>query len=110
MALTQLTTYPRLKDSNGTIRVEANTSGAVVTGILTADNFDGVNSSDVPLAVNSSFYEIDDVLNVSSSIEIARASGNPGTIYVKHQQVEVANTKSLIIGNGEELVIDVYQI
>ncbi len=117
MALTKLTTVGRsasteigsLKDVNGTKRVEANTSGAVVTGILTATSFDGVSESDIPLASSSKFYEIDDVLNVSEDTTLTRASGNPGTIYVKHQQVEVANTKSLIIGNGEELVIDTYQ-
>ena len=32
-----------LKDGDGTIRVQANTSGAVVTGVLTATDFDGVD-------------------------------------------------------------------
>ena len=115
MALTRLTTIGDstssnvLVDDNGTTRVEANTSGAVVTGILTATSFDGVSESDVPLAVNGKFYEIDDVLLIDATIQISRASSNPGTIYVKHNQIEIANTKSLIIANGEELVIDAYQ-
>jgi hypothetical protein len=33
-----------LKDGNGTVRVQANTSGAVVTGILTATSFTGDGS------------------------------------------------------------------
>ena len=106
MALTQLTTIggssspSTLKDGAGTTRVEANTSGAVVSGILTATSFDGVSESDTPLAVNGKFYEIDDVLLVDATIQISRASSNPGTIYVKHNQIEIANTKSLIIANG----------
>ena len=116
MALTQLTTIggtsspSTLKDGAGTTRVEANTSGAVVTGILTATSFDGVSESDTPLAVNSSFYEIDDVLTVSATIQITRASSNPGTIYVKHKEVEIAAPRELIIAAGEELVIDTLQI
>ena len=116
MALTRLTTIggssssSTLKDDGGTTRVEANTSGAVVTGILTATSFDGVSESDVPLSVNSAFYEIDDVLTVSATIQLTRASGNVGTIYVKHQEVEIAAPRELIIGNGEELVINVYQL
>jgi len=115
MALTRLTTIGDstssnvLVDDNGTTRVEANTSGAVVSGILTATSFDGVSESDTPLAVNGKFYEIDDVLLVDATIQLSRASSNPGIIYAKHQQVEIANTKSLIIDNGEELVIDAYQ-
>jgi len=116
MALTRLTTIGDstssnvLVDDGGTTRVEANTSGAVVTGILTATSFDGVSESDTPLAVNSSFYEIDDVLTVSATIQITRASSNPGTIYVKHKEVEIASPRELIIAAGEELVIDTLQI
>ena len=116
MALTQLTTIggstssSTLVDGAGTTRVEANTSGAVVTGILTATTFDGATESDIPLAVNKSFYEIDDVLTVNATIQITRASSNAGTIYVKHQEVEIAAPRELIIGNGEELVINVYQL
>lgn len=115
MALTRLTTIGDstssnvLVDDNGTTRVEANTSGAVVSGILTATSFDGVSESDTPLAVNGKFYEIDDVLLVDATIQISRASSNPGTIYVKHPEIEIANTKSMIIADGEELVIDAYQ-
>jgi len=116
MALTRLTTIGDstssnvLVDDNGATRIEANTSGAVVTGIITATSFDGVSESDTPLAVNSSFYEIDDVLTVSATIQIARASSNPGTIYVKHKEVEIAAPRELIIADGEELVIDTLQI
>ena len=115
MALTQLTTIggssssSTLVDGAGTTRVEANTSGAVVTGILTATSFDGVSESDVPLAVNGKFYEIDDVLIIDATIQVSRASSNPGLIYVKHSEIEIANTKSMIIADGEELVIDAYQ-
>ncbi len=119
MALTKLTTVgasqktanlTALEDSNDVVRVQANTSGAVVTGILTATTFDGATESDIPLAVNKSFYEIDDVLTVSATIQIARASSNPGTIYVKHKEVEIAAPRELIIAAGEELVIDTLQI
>ena len=119
MALTKLTTVgasqktanlTAIEDSNDVVRVQANTSGAVVTGILTATSFDGVSESDIPLAVNSAFYEIDDVLTVNATIQITRASSNAGTIYVKHQEVEIAAPRELIIPNGEELVINVYQL
>ena len=116
MALTRLTTIGDstssnvLVDDNGATRIEVNTSGAVVTGIITATSFDGVSESDTPLAVNSSFYEIDDVLTVSATIQIARASSNPGTIYVKHKEVAIAAPRELIIADGEEHVIDTLQI
>lgn len=119
MALTQLTqvgasqktsNLTALEDSNDVVRAQANTSGVVVTGILTATSFDGVSESDTPLSVNSDFYEIDDVLTVSATIQLTRASSNPGTIYVKHQQVEIASPRELIIPTGEELVIDALQI
>ena len=34
-----------IKDSNGTVRVQATTTGAVVTGILTATSFSGIDAS-----------------------------------------------------------------
>ena len=119
MALTQLTTIggssspSTLKDGAGTTRVEANTSGAVVSGILTATSFDGVSESDTPLAVNGKFYEIDDVLLVDATIQISRASSNPGKIYTQFQEVVVGTapgTVELIIADGEEFIIDAYQL
>ena len=127
-----------IKDSGGNVKIQAQASGAVYTGIhtfssgaevgsniklgnagvITATSFvgsgadlTGVTQSDTPIASSTQstvFYESDDETIVSEDTTLTRASSNAGVIYTKFQQVVVASTKSLIVDAGETLVVDVY--
>ena len=96
---------------------------ATFTGIVTAKKFvgdgsslDGVVSSDTPMGNSASatiFYEADDATTISTTTTLSRASGNPGKIYTKFQEVVVGTapgTVELIIADGEEFVLDAYQL
>ena len=105
------------KDANSAVNVE---KGLVVTGVVTATTFKGDGSqltgvvqSDTPLGNNTAsttFYESDSETTISTDTTLSRASSNPGIIYTKFQQVVVAATKSLIVGAGEVLVVDAYNL
>ena len=127
-----------IKDSGGNVKIQAQASGAMYTGIhtfssgaevgsniklgnagvITATSFvgsgadlTGVTQSDTPLASSSAstiFYESDDEITVSDNTTLSRSSSNSGVIYTKYQQVVVANTKSLIVADGETFVVDAY--
>ena len=89
-------------------------------GVITATSFvgsgadlTGVTQSDTPLASSSAstiFYESDDEITVSDNTTLSRSSSNSGVIYTKYQQVVVANTKSLIVSDGETFVVDAYAL
>ena len=96
---------------------------ATFTGIVTAKKFvgdgsslDGVVSSDTPMGNSASatiFYETDDSTTISTTTTLSRASSNPGKIYTKFQEVVVGTapgTVELIIADGEEFIIDAYQL
>ena len=105
------------KDTTSAVNVE---KGLVVTGVVTATTFKGDGSqltgvvqSDTPLGNNTAsttFYESDNETTISTDTTLSRASSNPGVIYTKFQQVVVAATKSLIVGAGEVLVVDTYNL
>jgi len=105
------------KDTTSAVNVE---KGLVVTGVVTATTFKGDGSqltgvvqSDTPLGNNTAsttFYESDNETTISTDTTLSRASSNPGVIYTKFQQVVVAATKSLIVGAGEVLVVDAYNL
>ena len=79
-------------------------------------NLTGVVSSDAPMgssAAETIFYEIDNATTISTSTTLSRTSGNPGKIYTKFQEVVVGTapgTVELIVANGEEFVVDAYQL
>ena len=91
-----------------------------VASSVTATNFygdgsqlTGVVQSDTPVGSNTAsttFYEMDKAVTVSTDTTLSRASSNPGIIYTKFEEVEVAATKSLIVDAGEELVVDTYKL
>ena len=59
------------------------------------------------------FYETDNATTISTTTNLSRTSGNPGKIYTKFQEVVVGSapgTVELIVADGEELVIDAYQL
>ena len=96
---------------------------ATFTGIVTAKKFvgdgsslDGVVSSDTPMGNSASatiFYETDDATTISTTTTLSRASSNPGKIYTKFQEVVVGTapgTVELIVADGEEFIVDDYQL
>ena len=96
---------------------------ATFTGIVTASAFKGDGSgltgvvqSDTPLGNSTAstiFYEIDNATTISTTTNLSRTSGNPGKIYTKFQEVVVGTapgTVELIVADGEEFIIDAYQL
>ena len=96
---------------------------ATFTGIVTAKKFvgdgsslDGVVSSDTPMGNSASatiFYETDDATTISTTTTLSRASSNPGKIYTKFQEVVVGTapgTVELVVADGEEFIVDAYQL
>ena len=92
------------------------TQGGTVTYYGDGSNLTGVVASDVPVGNSGSatiFYETDDATTISTTTTLSRASGNPGKIYTKFQEVVVGTapgTVELIVANGEEFVVDAYQL
>ena len=92
------------------------TQGGSVTYYGDGSNLTGVVASDVPVGNSGSatiFYETDDATTISTTTTLSRASGNPGKIYTKFQEVVVGTapgTVELIIADGEEFVVDAYQL
>ena len=103
-------------------------TGLNVSGIITAteggtvsyygdgSNLTGVVQSDTPLGNSTAstiFYEADNTTTISTTTTLTRASSNPGKIYTKFQEVVVGSapgTVELIVANGEEFIIDAYQL
>ena len=103
-------------------------TGLNVSGIITAteggtvsyygdgSNLTGVVQSDTPLGNSTAstiFYEVDNATTISTTTTLSRASSNPGKIYTKFQEVVVGSapgTVELIVANGEEFIIDAYQL
>ena len=92
------------------------TQGGTVTYYGDGSNLTGVVASDVPVGNSGSatiFYETDDATTISTTTTLSRASGNPGKIYTKFQEVVVGTapgTVELIIADGEEFIVDAYQL
>ena len=92
------------------------TQGGTVTYYGDGSNLTGVVASDVPVGSSSDatiFYETDDATTISTSTTLNRASSNPGKIYTKFQEVVVGTapgTVELIVADGEEFVLDAYQL
>ena len=92
------------------------TQGGTVTYYGDGSNLTGVVASDVPVGNSGSatiFYETDDSTTISTTTTLSRASSNPGKIYTKFQEVVVGTapgTVELIIADGEEFIVDAYQL
>ena len=105
--------------ANG-IQLGAGSTIGAVTGITTyfgdGSQLSGVVSSDIPMGNSSSasiFYEIDNATTISTTTTLTRASGNPGKIFTKFQEVVVGTapgTVELIVADGEEFIVDAYQL
>ena len=92
------------------------TQGGTVTYYGDGSNLTGVVASDVPVGSSSDatiLYETDDATTISTTTTLSRASSNPGKIYTKFQEVVVGTapgTVELIIADGEEFIVDAYQL
>ena len=92
------------------------TEGGTVTYYGDGSNLTGVVQSDTPLGnstASSIFYEADNATTISTTTTLTRASSNPGKIYTKFQEVVVGTapgTVELIVADGEEFIIDAYQL
>ena len=92
------------------------TEGGTVTYYGDGSNLTGVVASDVPVGNSGSatiFYETDDATTISTTTTLSRASSNPGKIYTKFPEVVVGTapgTVELIIADGEEFIVDAYQL
>ena len=92
------------------------TEGGTVTYYGDGSNLSGVVSSDAPMgssAAETIFYEIDNASTISTSTTLSRSSSNPGKIYTKFQEVVVGTapgTVELIVADGEEFIVDAYQL
>ena len=105
--------------ANG-IQLGAGSTIGAVTGITTyygdGSQLTGVVASDTPVGNSAQatiFYEIDNATTISTTTTLSRTSGNPGKIYTKFQEVVVGTapgTVELIVGDGEEFVLDAYQL
>ena len=110
--------------TRATDKIIANSDGNLnLSGIVTATSYrgdgsqlTGVVSSDIPMGNSSSasiFYEIDNATTISTTTTLTRASGNPGKIFTKFQEVVVGTapgTVELIVADGEEFIVDAYQL
>ena len=92
------------------------TEGGTVTYYGDGSQLTGVVASDTPLGNSAQatiFYEIDNATTISTTTTLSRTSGNPGKIYTKFQEVVVGTapgTVELIVAEGEEFVLDAYQL
>ena len=104
----------------GGVQLGAGSTIGAIAGITTyygdGSQLSGVVSSDIPLGNDTAstiFYESDNATTISTTTTLSRASSNPGKIYTKFQEVVVGTapgTVELIVADGEEFVIDAYQL
>ena len=104
----------------GGVQMGFGSTVGAINGITTyygdGSQLTGVVASDTPVGNSAQatiFYEIDNATTISTTTTLSRTSGNPGKIYTKFQEVVVGTapgTVELIVGDGEEFVLDAYQL
>ena len=104
----------------GGVQMGFGSTVGAINGITTyygdGSQLTGVVQSDTPLnntTASSIFYEMDNATTISTTTTLSRASGNPGKIYTKFQEVVVGTapgTVELIVADGEEFIVDAYQL
>ena len=104
----------------GGVQMGFGSTVGAINGITTyygdGSQLTGVVASDTPLGNSAQatiFYEIDNATTISTTTTLSRTSGNPGKIYTKFQEVVVGTapgTVELIVADGEEFVLDAYQL
>ena len=104
----------------GGVQMGFGSTVGAINGITTyygdGSQLTGVVASDTPVGNSAQatiFYEIDNATTISTTTTLSRTSGNPGKIYTKFQEVVVGTapgTVELIVADGEEFVLDAYQL
>ena len=109
-----------IKDSGGTVRAQANTSGVEVTGIITATSFDGDGSAltGLPAGLGTALASSGDGANVYYTAQVLDIGSNlsidvPATsvvAYTQYAEVAVASGIDLTIADGDDFVSDILGI
>jgi len=120
-----------IKDGDGTVRAQANTSGVFITGIATATNVsasssvtgttlygDGSNLTGLPAGLGtaiaatgdgSNVYYTNQVLDIGSNLTID-VPATAVVAYTQYPEIAVASGIDLIIANGDDFVADILGI
>ena len=88
-----------LKDGNGTVRVQANTSGAVVTGILTATSFTGDGSGLTGVA-STDYIITGTAATFTGGVDIS----GPSSINITGVITATTISANEFIGTGDKLI------
>ena len=109
-----------IKDSGGTVRAQANTSGVDITGIVTATSFDGDGSAltGLPAGLGTALAASGDGANVYYTAQVLDIGSNlsidvPATsvvAYTQYAEVAVASGVDLTIADGDDFVSDILGI
>ena len=109
-----------IKDSGGTVRAQANTSGVEVTGIITATSFDGDGSAltGLPAGLGTALAASGDGANVYYTAQVLDIGSNlsidvPATsvvAYTQYAEVAVDSGVDLTIADGDDFVSDILGI
>ena len=109
-----------IKDSGGTVRAQANTSGVEVTGIITATSFDGDGSAltGLPAGLGTALASSGDGANVYYTAQVLDIGSNlsidvPATsvvAYTQYAEVAVDSGVDLTIADGDDFVSDILGI
>ena len=109
-----------IKDGDGTVRAQANTSGVVVTGILTATSLEGDGSALTGLPAGlgtavaasgdgANIYYTNQVLDVGSNLSID-VPGTAVVAYTQYPEIAVASGIDITIADGDDFVSDILGI
>ena len=109
-----------IKDSGGTVRAQANTSGVDITGIATATSFSGDGSAltGLPAGLGTAIAASGDGANVYYTAQVLELGSNlsidvPSTsvvAYTQYAEVAVDAGVDLTIADGDDFVSDILGI
>ena len=109
-----------IKDSGGTVRAQANTSGVDITGVATATSFSGDGSAltGLPAGLGTAIAASGDGANVYYTAQVLELGSNlsidvPATsvvAYTQYAEVAVAAGIDLTIADGDDFVSDILGI
>ena len=109
-----------IKDSGGTVRAQANTSGVDITGVATATSFSGDGSAltGLPAGLGTALASTGDGANIYYTAQVLDLGSNlnvdvPATsvvAYTQYAEVAVADGIDLTIADGDDFVSDILGI
>ena len=109
-----------IKDSGGTVRAQANTSGVDITGVATATSFSGDGSAltGLPAGLGTAIAASGDGANVYYTAQVLDLGTSlsvdvPSTAvvaYTQYAEVAVASGVDLTIADGDDFVSDILGI